>query len=258
MSFARDNGLPAAVRDQLFARGRRLAIFLDFDGTLVEIAPTPDAVVVPPGLAGLLTSLRTKLDGALAVLSGRAIADIDERLGLPGLTAAGQHGLETRDPDGRRWRAGDESALTPLRADLRAFAAERTGVLLEDKGTTLALHTRLAPHYGGEAHALVQALRDRAPAQWRIRPGHHVVEIGLGGADKGTALQRFAAHAPFAGRIPVMFGDDITDDAAFAAAKDLGGFAVAVGPRPAETPLRLKGPAEVSAVLRLIDEALES
>jgi trehalose 6-phosphate phosphatase len=258
MSFAGDQGLPAAVRDQLFAKGCRLAVFLDFDGTLVDIAPTPDAVVVPPGLTGLLMSLRAKLGGALAVLSGRAIADIDRRLGVPELTAAGQHGLETRDPDGHLWRAGNAATLTPLRADLLAFAAERTGVLLEDKGTTVALHTRLAPQFGGEATALVQALRDRDPERWRIRPGHHVVEIGLGGADKGTALQHFAALVPFAGRIPVMFGDDVTDDAAFAATKDLGGFAVAVGPRPADTPLRLKGPAEVSAVLRLIDEAFET
>jgi len=207
------------------------ALFLDLDGTVLDIARTPRGVVVPPDLVSVLTRLSRGLGGALAVLSGRAIADIDRLLAPLVLPAAGQHGAELRlSPDGPIERI----SCTPRPRDwdlrLAALADERPGVLLEDKGIGIAVHYRNAPAAAQEVWHLLQSL-DVERAGFALQPGKCVIEIVPRGCDKGLALRRLMEALPFAGRIPVAIGDDATDEDAFAAALALGGEALRVGSR---------------------------
>jgi trehalose 6-phosphate phosphatase len=201
----------------------RAALLLDFDGTLVDIAPTPDAVVVPPDLAAALRALRTRLDGALAVISGRPVEQIEALLGDAVEVIAGEHGGAIRYAPGE---ALDRIALpTPPEAWFAAgarIAAAHPGATLERKANGFVLHYRAAPLAGaalGEAMAALVEGSDRfvmVPARkaWELRPR---------GADKGTAVEALMRRAPFAGRLPVFIGDDVTDEDGMAAARRLGG-----------------------------------
>ena len=209
----------------------RLALFLDFDGTLVELAPTPDAVIVPRDLPGLLERLRDRLGGALAVVSGRPVADIDRLLAPSRLAAAGSHGAELRaSPRGEVVPLG-EPLPEPLHASLVALAAalrrRSPGVRAEDKGTAFALHYRQAR----EAEPALRAGLGGLPLgeDWEILAGHCVYEIRSRHRHKGDALRRLMSEAPFAERKPVYLGDDRTDLDGMAAAWALGGQGVAVG-----------------------------
>jgi trehalose 6-phosphate phosphatase len=147
------------------------ALFLDFDGTLVEIAAQPDGVEVATELPDLLTRLHTALGGAVALVSGRGLDDIDKMLGTPGLAAAGQHGLERRDAEGRRITATiDRTALGQIVASLEPFVADHPGTRLEPKGMTVALHYRNAPEAEGDARAAVASLMERHGAGFHVHP----------------------------------------------------------------------------------------
>ena len=208
--------------------GDRWALFLDVDGTLVAIEPTPEAVRVEPALRLLLERLAAANDGALALVSGRSLASIDAVFQPLRLPAAGLHGWERRRGDGTLAPTAEPIAiLAPLRPLLLAFAAARPGLRVEDKGGSLALHYRLAPHY---AAVVCQRAREIAAAepQLRLIEGRKVVEFVPRGSHKGAAIADFLAEPPFAGRMPVYAGDDTTDEDGFAAVNRLGGLSIKV------------------------------
>ena len=205
------------------------ALFLDFDGTLVEFAATPDAVVVPRKVRAILSACADALDGAVAIVSGRPIATLDALLAPLRLPSAGLHGLEVRMPDGNVEHADSgASDLAELRTRLLSLAREDARLVVEDKKSSLALHYRRAPERESELRALVADAAD----QYR---GHHVlhgkmiVEVKPARINKGDAVGRFLESSPFAGRRPIFAGDDLTDEDGFAAVNRLGGVSVKVG-----------------------------
>jgi trehalose 6-phosphate phosphatase len=225
------------------------ALFLDFDGTLAEIAARPGDVVVDRELPAILESLATRLGGAVAVVSGRRLADLDPLLAPVQLPAAGQHGAELRPRPG-----GTVQLRTPAGVATIAHALhDRFGwderLLIEDKGAAVALHFRQAPERALEC---LQAMRELA-APWpdlEVITGKRVVEARGRDADKGKALQAFAREAPFAGRPPVFVGDDRTDEDAFAAVGGAGGYGVKVGTGPTHARYRCASVTDVRAWLR--------
>jgi trehalose 6-phosphate phosphatase len=225
---------------------RQEALFLDFDGTLAELAPRPEQVRVPPALLALLGGLQEALGGALAVVSGRPIEQLDTLLAPLSLPLAGVHGAERRDAAGRRHDAplADPRLLDELMTAGECFARSHPGVWLERKTGAFALHWRQAPEHGPacifwmeQALAGVQALQPLA--------GKSVVEAKPAGRDKGRAVQAFLSEAPFASRRPVFAGDDVTDEAGIVAAQALGGRGLKVGPGPSDACERLADPAAV-------------
>jgi trehalose 6-phosphate phosphatase len=206
----------------------RWAIFLDLDGTLVAIAETPQMAQVEPDLLPLLERLRQRVDGALAVVSGRRLADIDRLLAPLHLPAAGLHGRERRRADGTLIESGGPGAIiAPLRPLLAAYVEARPGLLLEDKGGSLALHYRLAPVYGASVTRLARRLAADEP-RLRVIVGRKVVEFQPRGSDKGAAIAAFLEEPPFAGRRPIYAGDDATDEDGFLVVNRLGGFSIRV------------------------------
>jgi trehalose 6-phosphate phosphatase len=204
------------------------ALFLDVDGTLIELAATPDAVTIPPDLHALLQNLATTHGGALAILSGRPLADIDRLCGAKNLPAAAEHGAVLRDAAGHVSNPVTRpESLTAIAATLREAIAQLDGVLLEDKKFGLALHWRGAKSRAAELTALAQKLAAPHP-ELTLQPAHEAMEIRAAGPDKGKALEFFMRAPPFAGRKPVFVGDDVTDEPAIAAANRLGGIGLHV------------------------------
>lgn len=222
------------------------ACFLDVDGTLLELAGSPGGVRVDPSLIQWLEQLASATGGALALISGRPIADID-RLFFPlRLPAAGLHGLELRDASGSvRWTAPLSSDIPRLLALAREWASSRPGLLVEDKSGTFAVHYRNAPRLGGEVRSFMNDLLRQSGGNYCLQPGKMVAEIKPKGRDKGTAIEAFMDAPPFAGRKPVFVGDDATDEQAFPAVEALGGIAIKVGAGATSARWRLK---DVSAV----------
>ncbi|MEM9047315.1 MAG: trehalose-phosphatase [Pseudomonadota bacterium] len=207
----------------------RHAVFLDFDGTLVDIAPRPEAVVLQPRILRALAALKAALDGAVAIVSGRDMAVIDRYLAPLQLPVAGSHGSQRRSADGSVHRlAGERSALTDASAALQAFAAAH-GLLVEEKEGSVSLHYRAKPVLEHAALALARRIA-RQDDRLRLVPGKMVAELALAGHDKGAALDAYLREPPFAGRTPLMAGDDTTDEDAFAAAIAAGGAAIKIGP----------------------------
>ncbi|WP_372069808.1 trehalose-phosphatase (plasmid) [Tistrella mobilis] len=202
------------------------ALFLDVDGCLVDIAPTPDAVVVEPGLPALLDRLTARFGGALALVSGRPLAELEQLFHPARPAAAGQHGLEWRGRPPLPRPEGFEA----LDAPLQAFAEAHPGVLLERKSHGFALHYRAAPAAGAGALALACRLAATTAPELRVMPGKMVVELRMAGADKGTAIRAFMEAPPFRGRVPVFAGDDVTDEDGFAMVNAMGGHSIRVGP----------------------------
>ena len=216
---------------------RDAALLIDVDGTLLEIAPRPELVAVPPGLPDLLQRLAGGRAGALALISGRPIADLDRLFRPWHGAAAGLHGIERRTVDGNCAASSDgeadrvaAAALERLRPELAALAEQRPGIWLEDKGRTLALHYRAAPEAGAAIrHAAMRLLRDHGEAL-RLIPGKMVVEFQPRHHGKGNAIAAFMAEPPFPGRVPVFLGDDTTDEEGFAEVNRRGGISIRVGP----------------------------
>ncbi|UEM19860.1 trehalose-phosphatase [Skermanella mucosa] len=217
------------------------ALFLDFDGTLVDIAAQPDGVQVAPGLPELLTRLHGALGGAVALVSGRGLDDIDRLLGRLPLAAAGQHGLERRDAEGRRVTASiDRTALAEITKGLEEFVAAHPGTRLEPKGMTVALHFRNAPEAEADARAATVALMERFGDGFHVQEGKMVLEVKPKGSTKGTVVEQLLAEPPFAGRTPVFVGDDVTDEDGFRVANAHGGLSIQIGTRlPTEARTRI-------------------
>lgn len=228
---------PAASRD--------FGLFLDVDGTLVELQETPADVVVGEALKTLLVEVSQRLQGALALVSGRSIETLDALFAPLVFPAAGLHGVERRGASGARRGANYcDPALAGARLALTAFVESHPGTLLEDKGRALALHFRLAPEFEtGARHAVSAALRALA-AGYHVQEGKMVLEIKPYGFTKATAIEEFLLEQPFAGRTPVVVGDDLTDQGGFRLVEALGGISIAVGHR-VQGQWRLDNPAAV-------------
>ena len=205
------------------------AFFLDVDGTLIDIAPTPDAVIVPPGLPGMLESLLAKTGGALALLTGRSIETIDRLFAPARLPIGAIHGAEIRFADGEVLATSAAPALAGIRTRLADFVAARPGMLLEDKGSAVAVHYRAVPELHDAIEAEIRSAVAAADHGLAVQPGKMVFEIRPAGANKGEALVRFMSRTAFAGRRPIAVGDDLTDETMFATALRLGGYASRVG-----------------------------
>ena len=216
----------------------RYALFLDIDGTLLELAPTPEAITVPPDLPQLLAALSARLGGALALVTGRALPFADQLFAPLSLPIAGLHGAERRTPDGSICRPDIPPAFAQLKRDVQKHASSLDGVLIEDKGAALGAHYRLAPEHRGAVEALMQEAAREAGPDFVLQFGKMVVELRPASASKGEALRAFLAEPPFAGRLPVAIGDDVTDEAMFAVANRLGGHSIRIGPADAPTAAR--------------------
>ncbi len=205
------------------------AFFLDVDGTLLDIAEAPDRVSVPERVVDLLAQLSARADGALALVSGRSIRDLDCLLAPLRLPCAGLHGAERRDHEGRVHRPRVNDALDEARSVLADFCGVHPGTLLEDKGAALALHYRQAPQAEAAARLAVDSLLARLAPDFTLQQGKCVFELKPAGASKAHAICDFMAEPPFAGRVPVFVGDDVTDEDGFRAVNAHGGLSVRVG-----------------------------
>jgi trehalose 6-phosphate phosphatase len=224
-------------------------LFLDVDGTLLDIAPTPDAVVVDAALPALLQQVRDALGGALALVSGRSLEQLDALFAPYSWPAAGLHGLERRDERGQVHRAGDDGpVLDEARLALADVVARAPGALLEDKGRSLAIHYRAAPALEHVLRRELRAIAARLGADFHVLEGRRVLELKPVAATKARAIEEFLAEAPFAGRLPIFIGDDVTDLDGFAAVEAAGGVSIAVGDR-VEAMMRVASPRDVRVLL---------
>jgi len=232
-------------------RVARAAWFLDFDGTLVDLAETPDRVRVEAEVVDMVRELESASRGAVALISGRRIEDIDRFFAPLRLPVAGQHGAEMRGVSGRlRQYPANSRGIGTMHGILRAWVAGRPGLLLENKGSTLAVHYRRAPELAEPLGTLMQELVARTHGRYCLQGGKMVFEIRPTGMDKGSAVLEFMREPPFIGRTPAFVGDDITDESAFAAVLSLGGTAVKVGDGDTIAPWRLQSVADVHAWIR--------
>jgi len=207
------------------------ALFLDVDGTLAGFAGHPQQVSLQPQVIAWIDRIGQRLHGALALVSGRPLAQLDELFAPLRLPAAGLHGAQLRR-SGNDATPSAETAqwLHELHQRAMHFAHAHPGVLVEHKGQALALHWRNAPAFAGQVQAFAHAQLPLLPGV-RLQPGNHVIELVAAGHDKGTAVDGLMQAAPFAGRRPVFVGDDLTDEDGFAAAARLGGYGILVGKR---------------------------
>lgn len=234
---------------------RDMALFLDVDGTLLEHVAQPRDLRVEASLLRLLGELSAACGGALALISGRSIEDIDRLLAPLALPAAGLHGTELRLAGGtRRSHTPALDRLGHAAADLVHLTAAHEGLVCENKGMALALHYRMAPHLQDLALRHMQQLAAALGAEFELQEGKFVVEIKPSGRDKGTAIVEFMNEAPFAGRLPVFVGDDLTDEFGFKAVNDMGGHSVKVGAGDTVARWRL---ADTGAVLAWLDAFVE-
>lgn len=203
------------------------ALFLDFDGTMVDIAPQPHAVTVPQPLIGVLQELQHDLQGAVAVISGRPIQQLDAFLHPLRLPVAGVHGAERRSADGVVHLL-DTHPLDHVAQAANGLAAQHEGLLVESKRGSLALHYRQRPELEDLCLRTMQRAVEESPGVTLLR-GKMVAEAKPGGASKGRAIEAFLAEPPFATRSPVFIGDDVTDEAGFSTVQRLGGLGIKVG-----------------------------
>jgi len=207
------------------------AIFLDVDGTLLDIAPTPLEVRVPQHLSLALERLSARMGGAIAFITGRPVAEIDRIFHPLRMPAAGGHGAEIRlTPKDNIHRSRIATLDDELREDLTRIGELDSGIIVEDKGFSLAIHYRQAPQFGREVmEHIVHICRSERCESLEVLPGKLVVEIKPSGYDKGTGLRELMSNPPFAGRRPIFIGDDVTDNAAFAVLPDFNGIGISVG-----------------------------
>ncbi len=205
------------------------ALFFDIDGTLLDLAPTPDTVVVDPALVTALEKLRQRLSGAVALMTGRPLDFVAKRfLSYSGAIAA-LHGTEFRLPSGQVEKLEPGEEFARAKDFIRDTQSGIAGLLVEDKGNAIAVHFRLAPEKEDLARELIDAAEKLAGPDWRVQAGKFVFELRSRHGDKGAALRRLMESEAFAGRLPVAFGDDLTDIPMLQAAMDLGGMGIAVG-----------------------------
>lgn len=205
------------------------ALFLDIDGTLIDLAATPDSVEVPAMLAPALAEAKAWLGGALAIVSGRTLAEIDRLMAPLRLACVGEHGAVIRSPDGAIHRAGPDHAVPPAwKAALHNAVRDWTGVLVEEKSFGVAIHFRQAPPRERAIRQLVEALVAEDAARFEVLPASMAFEIRHRSLTKAIAVETFMPDPPFAGRVPVFVGDDVTDEDGFRAARAMGGLGLNV------------------------------
>lgn len=230
------------------------ALFLDVDGCLLELAETPDAVVVPDGLRERLEALRSRLDGALALVSGRTVETLDKLFAPSRFDAVGLHGVQSRHAGRCSGAKPPPPGLVDVRDAASRLAAVYEGAVIEEKGPSLALHWRRAPDAEPALLAFAEHSLEQLPG-YRLQHGKQLVEMYPGGTndnviDKGTAIARLLDMPPFRGRLPVFAGDDLTDESGFEVVNAHGGLSVLVGDRtPSVARHRLRDPAAVHAWL---------
>lgn len=232
-----------------------LAIFTDFDGTLVEIAETPESVDVPADLAEQLDRVSHELGHAFAVITGREISDIDRFLSPLQLPVAGAHGSQRRRADGTMNQLDDTmiAAAHEIGQAIEPLVLAHPDLMIEPKEGAVALHFRQAPELADACRiALEEALIDHP--EFTLVPGKMVLEARPTAFDKGAALRAFMQEEPFAGRVPIFIGDDVTDEDAFRAAQDLGGVGIKLGPGSTSARMRIANVASVHALLRGLGE----
>ncbi len=217
------------------------AYFLDVDGTLIELADTPDAVHVDHLLLTLIDDLHQKVGGALALISGRSLTNLDHCLKMPRLPIAGQHGLERRDNFGNL----HHHSISPVSSEvflekLAPLMTRHPGIYIEHKGATLAVHYRREPRLGSYLHRLLKGMVSRMEGL-QVQPGKRVLEIKPSGYDKGSAIEEYMTQSPFLGRRIVFIGDDRTDEHGFAVVNRLNGYSIKVGPGRTCAHYRLNG-----------------
>jgi trehalose 6-phosphate phosphatase len=243
---------PVAARSltELFGRPGAVALFLDFDGVVAELAPTPESAEVKPQMIARLQSAGSALGGALAIVSGRDIAGLDALLAPLVLAVAGDHGNVRRRSDGQTvvLNAAATRAAGELYGVLAARFAGDSRIIVERKASAVAVHYRLAPERADEC---IAAVREAAAAEPELMPGtgKMVAEARARGATKGAAVHGFMGEAPFAGRTPVFVGDDLTDEDGFVAAQELGGAGIKVGDGDTVALFRIGSAAEVPGLL---------
>lgn len=222
------------------------ALFLDFDGTLVDIVERPDAVAVEPELPDILARLRDRLGGALAIVSGRQVSFLDRHFQPHQFDMAGLHGIEQRiagelhlcDPE-------EHPQLRRMIGRLNEAVAGKQGVLVEDKGCSVAIHWRLAPQEKDFALATAQAAVEALGSEYRLQHGKAVAEILPSAAGKGKVIEGFLHAAPYRGRVPIFVGDDLTDENGFKTVNARNGLSVRIGAGETIAKLRLGTPADL-------------
>lgn len=227
------------------------ALFLDFDGTLVALAATPDGVVVDDGLTPMLQRLRDRLDGRLAIVSGRSVATL-RQLGFDDFLLAGTHGLEFAAPGAPVEAPARLTSVDDAEAAFLRFVGDKPGLLVERKTISVGLHFRGAPQWGAAAGELASGLAGELGLH--LQHGKMLYELRPGGADKGSAVHHLMLQPPMAGGVPLFFGDDVTDEEGFAAANALGGVGVLVG--PARTTLAAWSLEQVADVRHYLGQAI--
>lgn len=230
------------------------SLFLDFDGTLVELAERPDAVAVDARLHTLMRSLADRLDGRVAIISGRPAGQVHALFGSEGMTVVGSHGMEFRWGDGRVRVPDRPQGLAQALSAMQALADRTPGMLVEDKPLGAALHFRMAPEAEAAAQALAVDLAEHH--NLHLQPGKMMVEVRAAGGDKGLAIRTLMAEPELASTRPVFMGDDHTDEPGFEAAAALGGAGILIGaPRPTNATYRLN---DVQATLAWLEAACGS
>ena len=232
----------------------KCALLFNIDGTLIDLAATPDSIVVPTGLREHLDALYRRTSGALALVSGRSLTDIDGMFAPLHLPAIGGHGAEARFfRDGIVQHARVPSLAPKLKQRLTALTALSSGILLEDKGYSIALHYRLAPQAERPIHDAIKAMLAELPeAPIEVLRGKFVVEVKQQGFSKATAVRELMTLPPFEGRHPVFLGDDVTDETVFAIMPDLKGIAFSVGRKTQGVAGHFDSPSDVRTWLGLL------
>jgi trehalose 6-phosphate phosphatase len=253
MNIVKDGALTPTIDEP-----KRLALFLDLDGTILDIADAPREVSTPPELIDTLRNVQARLGGAVAILTGRKIADVDRLLAPLRLPAAGVHGTEIRfEPDATIASSGD---LVPerLKKDVKRLAGGLRGVLFEDKGLSIAVHYRAVPELEPLLESELRRLLDQHTSRLVLSHGRRVLELVSARSTKGAALREMMRLPPFRGRVPLMIGDDMPDETALAAAVGLGGLGLKVGGEHFQDGIDFRYPGEVRDWLRGLAEQLRS
>lgn len=207
----------------------RYALFFDIDGTLLDLAETPDAIKVPDGLTDDLKALSVHLNGALALVTGRALSYADTLFSPHRFPIAGLHGTERRLLDGNIIRAEPTTEFLEVKQRLATLPESFPGVLVEDKGAAVAVHFRQVPELANHVGEAMRVAIAKVGTGYTLQHGKMVLEIRPDNADKGGALEAYLAEPPFAGRIPIAFGDDVTDEAMFKLVNAKGGKSIHIG-----------------------------
>ena len=237
----------------------RWALFLDVDGCIVEFQPRPEDVHVPETLLVTLVALKNELGGALALVSGRTLEQLDNLFEPLLLPSAGLYGFERRSADGHRHPAPvpDKAAIEHVQRACYELLLHHPGLTIEDKGYALALHYRSAPHLAGVIAAAAAAIVAPLGSAYEVQPGALVQELKPAACNKGAALRAFLREVPFVGRVPVFLGDDHADEAAFIAVNALGGISIGVGiARETRASFHLPDPAAARAWLDEVQRTL--